>query len=180
VALTLITIVLWLAVFGWKAQRRERRDEPPRGGTRRAEAARRGSGARWDSGSRWDSGRDRDEDDYGYDDVVPPRPQPPTRRVPPPSGRDVAKADTRASAEVEINPGKCARFAFCEHEAPDIFQLKGDRIDYKTTVPPDRIEAVAMAVKVCPARAIKMKTPGTKPYLPQPDVDDAGRRPVRR
>jgi ferredoxin len=83
-------------------------------------------------------------------------------------------------AEVEINPGKCMRFAFCEHEAPEIFKLIGDRIDYKPSVPADQIDAVAMAVKVCPARAIKMKVPGSKPYLPQPPVDDDERRPVRR
>lgn len=83
-------------------------------------------------------------------------------------------------AEVEINPGKCARFAFCEHEAPDVFKLVGDRIDYRTSVPEDQIAAVEMAVKVCPARAIKMKRAGSKPYLPQPYVDDEQRRPVRR
>ncbi|NJC82802.1 hypothetical protein HC030_09535 [Planosporangium mesophilum] len=72
------------------------------------------------------------------------------------------------------------RFAFCEHEAPAVFKLTGDRIDYKPSVPADQVDAVAMAVKVCPARAITMKLPGVKPYLPQPPVDDDARRPVRR
>jgi sulfoxide reductase heme-binding subunit YedZ len=79
------------------------------------------------------------------------------------AGRPAASPTSGIKAEVEINPGKCARFAFCEHEAPEIFKLNGDRIDYKTMVPADQIDAVAMAVKVCPARAIKMKVPGTKP-----------------
>ncbi len=102
ITLTLITAVLWLAVVGWKLQRKEQ-----------ANAA----------------------------------------------SRPVASPTSGIKAEVEINPGKCARFAFCEHEAPEIFKLNGDRIDYKTMVPADQIDAVAMAVKVCPARAIKMKVP---------------------
>jgi hypothetical protein len=47
------------------------------------------------------------------------------------------------------------------------------------TAPGDQIDAVSMAVKVCPARAITMKAPGSRRYLPQPPVDDE-RRPVRR
>src|SRR5262249_11504425 len=86
--------------------------------------------------------------------------------VKPAKPRPVARPTSGIKAEVEINPGKCARFAFCEQEAPEIFKLNGDRIDYKTTVPADQIDAVAMAVKVCPARAIKMKVPGTKGGVP--------------
>jgi ferredoxin len=72
------------------------------------------------------------------------------------------------------------RFAFCEQEAPEVFKLVGDRIDYKPSVPAEHVDAAIMAVKVCPARAIKIKLPGSKPYLPQPPVDDDTRRPVRR
>jgi ferredoxin len=162
--LTLITVVLWLAVIGWKLQRKEQANGAGRGGGRKAGSRRDGYSSR---------GYDeRDYDERDYDD--PPRKPAKTLRKIPAQSRGPVKA------EVEINPGKCARFAFCEHEAPEIFKLNGDRIDYKTSVPADQIDAVAMAVKVCPARAIKMKVPGTKPYLPQPDVNDDERRPVRR
>ena len=70
--------------------------------------------------------------------------------------------------EVQVNPGKCARFGFCEHEAPEIFNLKGDgRLGYKTTATGEQIDAVDRAMKICPARAIKMKRPGARMYMPQ-------------
>jgi ferredoxin len=140
--------VLWLAVIGWKLQRKEQVEGSGRGGARRAEYAPRLGG-------------------YEPRMGLATAPRMPAR-------------SSGIGAEVEINPGKCARFAFCEHEAPEIFKLQGDRIGYKPQVPPDQVDAVAMAVKVCPARAIKMKLPGSKPYLPQPEVDDGERRPVRR
>jgi ferredoxin len=134
----------------------------------------------------WDDDATRRDDDVtGWDDDParwgddsPGRDGPPYEAGRP--GRRAPGAPQGQYAEVGINPGKCMRFAFCEHEAPAVFKLVGDRIDYKPSVPPDQVDAVAMAVKVCPARAIKMKMPGSKPYLPQPPVDDGERRPVRR
>jgi ferredoxin len=175
VTLTLITVVLWLAVIGWKLQRKEQANGAGRGGKRRGDYA-------YDdeyAGYGYDQFADRDESGY---DERPRRALRPVEKAPKPrkaSGKPAGKAGPM-KAEVEINPGKCARFAFCEHEAPAIFKLNGDRIDYKTTVPADQIDAVAMAVKVCPARAIKLKVRGSKPYLPQPKVDDSERRPARR
>lgn len=176
IPLTIITVVLWLAVIGWKLQRRERAYGVNRNGAREPTYGPRGvpRAPRWDDdASEWDDDGPRwDEDSPDRDDRPPYEAGKPGRRSP---GQPRVQR-----AEVEINPGKCMRFAFCEHEAPEVFQLKGDRIDYKPTVPPDQIDAVAMAVKVCPARAIKMKRPGSKPYLPQPPVNDDERRPVRR
>jgi ferredoxin len=180
--LTLITVVLWLAVIGWKLQRREqangagrgRGGRGGRGGYRDDYAADADEAGGYDGGY----GRYADRDEDRYDDHRPRRAERPVEKAPKP--RKAPSQTSGMKAEVEINPGKCARFAFCEHEAPAIFKLNGDRIDYKTTVPADQIDAVAMAVKVCPARAIKMKVPGRKPYLPQPEVDDTERRPVRR
>jgi len=154
ITLTLITAVLWLAVVGRSLQRKEQ--------------------------LRSENGRSENGRRAGSTRLLAEKAEKTRKLVKPAKPRPVASPTSGIKAEVEINPGKCARFAFCEHEAPDIFKLTGERIDYKTTVPPDRIAAVAMAVKVCPARAIKMKIPGSKPYLPQPEVDDDERRPVRR
>jgi sulfoxide reductase heme-binding subunit YedZ len=77
-------------------------------------------------------------------------------------------------AEVTVDAGKCARFGFCEQEAPTIFELRADgRLGYKSTVPPEEIEAVSRAVKVCPARAIKMNRAGSRVYMPQNQTDEA-------
>jgi ferredoxin len=249
IPLTIVTVVLWLAVIGWKVWRREQADRLERTGEGRAAYGPRGgldrprgrSGSRrldddpdWDDDRRWDSrarrrdndrdrddrdrddrdrnDRDRDEprdragryrddrdrdlddrdldldlddrdlDDRDRDDRDPDdrdRRYEAGRRRRPVVGPDEHREEPD-HAEVSINPGKCMRFAFCEHEAPEIFRLVGDRIDYKPWVPADQVRAAVMAGKICPARAIKVKVPGTKPYLPQPPVDDEERRPIRR
>ncbi|SHN21171.1 4Fe-4S domain-containing protein [Cryptosporangium aurantiacum] len=71
-------------------------------------------------------------------------------------------ADKRASTTtVNVNPHTCARFGFCEHEAPEVFQLKGNgRLAYRTTVEPHEVDKVYSAIKICPARAISMSGPG--------------------
>jgi sulfoxide reductase heme-binding subunit YedZ len=65
-------------------------------------------------------------------------------------------------AQVQVDPGKCARFGFCEQEAPEVFELRGDgRLGYRSQVPAEQVEAAARAVKVCPARAITMRRVGS-------------------
>jgi ferredoxin len=151
IALTLLTVVLWLGVIVWKLRGRDQA-----GGARRLDnqPGRGGYRARRD-----DDWEPEEEDDT-------------PRRIP-----EQARGQY---AEIGVNPGKCMRFAFCEQEAPEIFQLRGDRIDYKAQVGADQLWAAEMAEKVCPARAIKVKLPQRKPYLPQPPVDDDERRPIRR
>ncbi|MEA2461907.1 MAG: hypothetical protein QOH90_2084, partial [Actinomycetota bacterium] len=81
---------------------------------------------------------------------------------------DGAGRDQRVgSAEVAVDADKCARFGFCEQEAPAVFELRGDgRLGYRKSVPADQIAEVNRAVQVCPARAIKMKRVGPRmePY----------------
>jgi ferredoxin/DMSO/TMAO reductase YedYZ heme-binding membrane subunit len=58
---------------------------------------------------------------------------------------------------VEVNPVKCARFAFCEQEAPEVFTLRGDgQLAYRSVVNEENIDAALRAARVCPARAIKL------------------------
>ncbi|MGC9665519.1 ferredoxin [Planosporangium sp. 12N6] len=83
------------------------------------------------------------------------------------------------TAEVAVDAAKCARFGFCEQEAPAIFELRADgRLGYKSTIPPEDIEAVSRAVKVCPARAIRMNRAGSRVYMPKNEiVETSGERP---
>jgi len=63
---------------------------------------------------------------------------------------------------VNVDPGRCVRFGFCEHEAPEIFQLRGDgRLTYRPAVPTGHVEQVIQAARVCPARAIVLSRPAT-------------------
>jgi sulfoxide reductase heme-binding subunit YedZ len=62
---------------------------------------------------------------------------------------------------VQVNPVKCARFGFCEQEAPEIFTLRGDgQLAYRAVVADHQVDAVQRAVRACPARAIAMQNGG--------------------
>lgn len=68
---------------------------------------------------------------------------------------------------VNVDAQRCARFGFCEHEAPEVFRLRSDgRLSYRAGVPPESIEGVIRAVAVCPARAIALNKPPTSILTP--------------
>jgi ferredoxin len=59
------------------------------------------------------------------------------------------------------------RFGFCEHEAPEIFQLRGDgRLTYRPGVPASQLQQVIQAARVCPARAIVLSRAATTMVMP--------------
>lgn len=59
------------------------------------------------------------------------------------------------SVTVNVDPVRCARFGFCEHEAPDVFQIRREgRLTYRPSIKSDQLEPVIRAKEVCPARAI--------------------------
>lgn len=63
----------------------------------------------------------------------------------------------RGSREIIINvdPTRCARFGFCEHEAPDVFVLRSNGLlSHRAAVPVGELPAVSRAAEVCPTRAI--------------------------
>jgi sulfoxide reductase heme-binding subunit YedZ len=56
---------------------------------------------------------------------------------------------------IRVDPQLCARFGFCEHVAPEVFQLRGDgQLSYLSTVPVEQANAVVRAIEMCPTRAI--------------------------
>jgi sulfoxide reductase heme-binding subunit YedZ len=86
------------------------------------------------------------------------------------------RADGRAAVKhrsqeitVNVNARLCARFGFCEHEAPDVFRLRSDgRLAYRAAVPPEEATPVIRAAEVCPARAITLTRVPTTVLTPQP------------
>ena len=70
---------------------------------------------------------------------------------------------------VNVDAQKCARFGFCEHEAPDVFRLRSDgRLAYRASVPTDEATPVIRAAEVCPARAIMLTRVPTTVLTPGP------------
>jgi sulfoxide reductase heme-binding subunit YedZ len=86
------------------------------------------------------------------------------------------RADGRTSVKqrsqeitVNVNAQQCARFGFCEHEAPEVFRLRSDgRLAYRASVPPEEATPVIRAAEVCPARAITLTRVPTTVLTPQP------------
>jgi sulfoxide reductase heme-binding subunit YedZ len=86
------------------------------------------------------------------------------------------RADGRTSVRqrsqeitVNVNVQRCARFGFCEQEAPEVFRLRGDgRLAYRASVPPEEATPVIRAAEVCPARAIMLTRVPTTVLTPQP------------
>ncbi|MFI5953654.1 4Fe-4S domain-containing protein [Cryptosporangium sp. NPDC051539] len=92
----------------------------------------------------------------------------------------VGMAAKRATTTtVNVNPHVCARFGFCEHEAPDVFKLQSTgRLAYRTTVEPHEVDKVYSAIKICPARAITMSGPGVPFDLTVPPGAESTGKPV--
>jgi ferredoxin len=72
---------------------------------------------------------------------------------------------------VGVDSAKCARFGFCEHEAPEVFTLLADgRLSYRVSVPIEQVNEVVRAIDVCPRRAISLnRTPTAVVSAPRPE-----------
>jgi ferredoxin/DMSO/TMAO reductase YedYZ heme-binding membrane subunit len=84
-------------------------------------------------------------------------------------GRLSTARDRAQTLMIDVDPTRCQRFGFCEHEAPEVFRLQGDgRLAYRTYVPAESVEPVIRAVGVCPARAIALRRLPTTVVTPDP------------
>lgn len=78
-----------------------------------------------------------------------------------------------AEVTINVDPTRCARFGFCEHEAPQVFALRSDGVlAHRASVPIGALPAVSRAVEVCPTRAIALGGPPRRAWL------DSGDRPA--
>jgi ferredoxin len=56
---------------------------------------------------------------------------------------------------VSVNNNHCHRYAICQQEAPNVFQLTNDgRLSYNPSPDPSEQQAVRQAARVCPMQAI--------------------------
>ena len=88
-------------------------------------------------------------------------------------GEKVGVTPRREEVIVSVDSAKCARFGFCEHEAPEVFSLLSDgRLSYRVSVSMEQVNDVVRAIDVCPRRAIHLtRTPtavvsGVRPAAP--------------
>jgi ferredoxin len=61
--------------------------------------------------------------------------------------------------KIAVDRDLCQGHAMCELEAPAVFEVgRSDQVELLTeTVPPEHQEAVQLAVKYCPTRALTIK-----------------------
>ncbi|MBP2320193.1 ferredoxin [Kibdelosporangium banguiense] len=58
---------------------------------------------------------------------------------------------------LKVDNDRCERFAICEMEAPDLFQLSHDgRLLYTKRPVEDQVEQAIAAARCCPQQAIKV------------------------
>jgi ferredoxin/DMSO/TMAO reductase YedYZ heme-binding membrane subunit len=57
---------------------------------------------------------------------------------------------------VRVDAQLCSRFGFCEHVAPDVFQLRDGQLSYVPTVRIEQSDVVKRAIEICPTRAITL------------------------
>lgn len=82
-------------------------------------------------------------------------------------GRRQTTQKRNQDISVNVNAQVCARFGFCEHEAPEVFRLRSDgRLAYRATVPTEEAAPVVRAAEVCPARAITLSRVPTTMLAP--------------
>jgi sulfoxide reductase heme-binding subunit YedZ len=75
--------------------------------------------------------------------------------------RIVGSRRNNRTATIEVNPVYCARFGFCEQEAPELFALRNDGgLAYHAIVDEDKLESAIAAARACPARAIALSQSG--------------------
>ena len=59
---------------------------------------------------------------------------------------------------VDVNRRHCHRYAICEQEAPEVFQMRADgRLDYERSPDPAQRDAIRQAARLCPMQAIVIK-----------------------
>jgi ferredoxin len=98
-----------------------------------------------------------------------------------------AEVGPDSDVPVHVDPLRCTRFGFCQHEAPALFQLRSDgSLSHQSSVGPDQMGAAVQAARGCPARAITLGTSpppgkvstGSLPALPAGAATGSG--PVLR
>ena len=97
------------------------------------------------------------------------------------AGRRTDQPPRAQDITVDVNANRCARFGFCEHEAPEVFRMRSDgRLAYRASVPADEAAPVVRAAEVCPARAITLGRVPTTLLAPgsAPPAEPPYQRPV--
>ncbi|MBT8226460.1 MAG: hypothetical protein HKP61_03590 [Dactylosporangium sp.] len=74
---------------------------------------------------------------------------------------------------VHVDATRCVHFGFCQHEAPDLFELRDDgRLDHASTARANQIDAAIRAARACPTRAILLSRRAGRVVFANPGQDE--------
>ena len=77
-------------------------------------------------------------------------------------GWEAVDAPARVRITISVDNNHCHRYAICQQEAPEVFNLSSDgRLTYDPSPDPVHLHAVRQAARVCPMQAIKIEERGS-------------------
>ena len=89
---------------------------------------------------------------------------------------DLLSADRRRrKVSIQVDTTRCVHFGFCQHEAPDLFEVRDDgRLVHAPTARTEQVDAAIRAARACPTRAILLSRRAVRVVLGEPPegVDD--------
>jgi ferredoxin/DMSO/TMAO reductase YedYZ heme-binding membrane subunit len=75
---------------------------------------------------------------------------------------------------IHVDATRCVHFGFCQHEAPDVFQVRDDgRLEHSPMADGDTVDAVIRAARACPTRAILLSRHAGRVVLADPPEEMA-------
>ena len=75
---------------------------------------------------------------------------------------------------IHVDNTRCTRFGFCQHEAPELFELRASgRLKYSATATADEVDAAIRAARSCPTRAIVLSRQAVRVVVAEPPSEDS-------
>lgn len=75
---------------------------------------------------------------------------------------------------IHVDNTRCTRFGFCQHEAPELFELRASgRLKYSATAMAEEVDAAIRAARSCPTRAIVLSRQAVRVVVAEPPSEDS-------
>lgn len=70
---------------------------------------------------------------------------------------------------IHVDASRCTRFGFCQHEAPELFEMRGDgRLRHAWAASAEQVDAAIRAARSCPTRAIILSRQAVRVVVAEP------------
>lgn len=77
---------------------------------------------------------------------------------------------------IHVDATRCVHFGFCQHEAPELFEVREDgRLEHAPSASVDQLDAAIRAARACPTRAILLSRQAVRVVLAEPPAEPVDR-----